>query len=37
MGKSCIRFRRADQLALDAISSEIASMTPREFAGLAAK
>jgi hypothetical protein len=37
MGKSCIRFRRADQLALDAISTEIASMTPREFAALAPK
>ena len=37
MGKSCIRFRRADQLALDAIASEIASMTPQEFAALAPK
>lgn len=37
MGKSCIRFRKAEQLALDAIASEIASMTPREFAGLAPK
>lgn len=37
MGKSCIRFRKADQLALDAIVREIASMTPREFAALAAK
>ena len=37
MGKSCIRFRTADQLALDAISLEIASMTPEEFASLAPK
>lgn len=35
MGKSCIRFRKADDLALDAIAREIASMTPREFAALA--
>ena len=37
MGKSCIRFRTADQLALDAILREIGSMTPREFAALAVK
>ena len=37
MGKSCVRFRKADDLALDAISLEIASMTPEEFAALAPK
>ncbi len=31
MGKSCIRFRRADDLALDVICEEIASTTPAEF------
>ena len=31
MGKSCIRFKRADDLALDAIRDEIASATPEEF------
>jgi len=31
MGKSCIRFRRADELALDAIRDEIASVPPDEF------
>ena len=31
MGKSCIRFRRADELPLDAIRQEIASTSPREF------
>ena len=31
MGKSCIRFKRADDLALDVISDEIASTTPAEF------
>jgi len=31
MGKSCIRFKRADDLALDAIRDEIASTTPEEF------
>jgi uncharacterized protein YdhG (YjbR/CyaY superfamily) len=31
MGKSCIRFRKADDLALDAIRDEIASTTPEEF------
>lgn len=36
MGKSCIRFRTADDLALEAIKSEIASMAPKEFAELAA-
>lgn len=34
MGKSCIRFRKADDLALDAIVFEIGSMTPAEFAGV---
>ena len=31
MGKSCIRFRNADELALDAIRTEIASTEPDEF------
>jgi uncharacterized protein YdhG (YjbR/CyaY superfamily) len=31
MGKSCIRFKRADELALDVIAAEIASFTPDEF------
>ncbi|HEU0311014.1 MAG TPA: DUF1801 domain-containing protein [Sphingomicrobium sp.] len=31
MGKSCIRFKRADDLALDAIRDEIASTSPDEF------
>lgn len=31
MGKSCIRFRKADDLALDAIAEEIASATPARF------
>ena len=31
MGKSCIRFRRADELALDSIREEIASTGPDEF------
>lgn len=31
MGKSCIRFKRADDLALDAIRDEIASTTPDEY------
>lgn len=35
MGKSCIRFRKADELALDAIAREIASMSPAGFAALA--
>lgn len=34
MGKSCVRFKRADDLALDAIRDEIASATPEEFAGV---
>ena len=32
MGKSCIRFRKADDLALDAIAREIGSITPQQFA-----
>ena len=32
MGKSCIRFKRADDLPLDAIAREIGSTTPEEFA-----
>ena len=31
MGKSCIRFKKADDLPLDAIVREIASTTPEEF------
>ena len=31
MGKSCIRFKRAEQLPLDAIRQEISSATPDEF------
>ena len=31
MGKSCIRFKKADSLALDIIAAEIASATPDEF------
>jgi hypothetical protein len=31
MGKSCIRFKRADELALDVIRDEVASTTPEEF------
>ena len=31
MGKSCIRFKRASDLALDLIRDEIASTTPEEF------
>ena len=36
MGKSCIRFKRADDLPLDAIASEIGSTTPQQFAGVSA-
>ena len=32
MGKSCIRFQRADDLSLDAIAREIGSTPPDEFA-----
>lgn len=31
MGKSCIRFKRIDQLAEDVLAAEIASVTPAEF------
>ena len=31
MGKSCIRFKKADELALDAIREEIASVSPQQF------
>ena len=31
MGKSCIRFKKADDLPLDAIAREIASTTPEQF------
>lgn len=32
MGKSCLRFRQADDLVEDAIRSELASTSPQEFA-----
>ena len=31
MGKSCIRFKKADELPLDVIRDEISSTTPDEF------
>ena len=31
MGKSCIRFKRADDLALGLIGAEIASTTPEQY------
>ena len=31
MGKSCIRFRTADALDLDAITESISALSPREF------
>ena len=31
MGKSCIRFRRSDDLPLGAIAEEVASVSPAEF------
>jgi hypothetical protein len=31
MGKSCIRFKRADDLALDVVREAIASTTPQQF------
>ena len=31
MGKSCVRFKAADDLALDAIGDAIAAMTPDEY------
>ena len=31
MGKSCIRFKKADDLALDVVRDEIASTTPDQF------
>ncbi|MBB3764479.1 DUF1801 domain-containing protein [Sphingomicrobium lutaoense] len=37
MGKSCIRFKGADDLAWDAIAKEIASLTPGEFVAAAEK
>ena len=32
MGKSCIRFKSAEALDLDAIAESIAAQTPQEFA-----
>lgn len=34
LGKSCIRFKRADQLPLDVIRGEIASTSPEEFVAI---
>ena len=34
MGKSCIRFKMADDLALDIIAAEIASTSPDDFIGI---
>lgn len=34
MGKSCIRFKRADQLPLSLIREEVASTTPGEFVAI---
>ena len=34
MGKSCIRFKRAADLALDVVRQEIAATTPAEFIAL---
>jgi len=31
MGKSCLRFKRVDDLALDVVATSIASTTPEEF------
>ena len=36
MGKSCIRFKRADQLPLDLIRDEVASTTPEQFVAVTA-
>ncbi|HEY0628520.1 MAG TPA: DUF1801 domain-containing protein [Sphingomicrobium sp.] len=36
MGKSCIRFKRADQLPLELIREEVASTTPEQFAAITA-
>ncbi len=35
MGKGCIRFRKADELALEAIADEIGSMAPAEYSAVA--
>lgn len=37
MGKSCLRFKRIDQLVEDAIAAEIASLTPQELIALTEK
>jgi uncharacterized protein YdhG (YjbR/CyaY superfamily) len=37
MGKSCIRFRKADELPLSAIRDEIASTTPDQFVAITQK
>lgn len=34
MGKSCIRFKRVEDLPLDAICNEIAAVTPKQFIAL---
>ena len=36
MGKSCVRFRKADDLPLDALAAEIASASPAEYVALSA-
>ena len=36
MGKSCIRFKRADQLPLELIRDEVAATTPDQFAAITA-
>ena len=37
MGKSCIRFQRADDLPLDAIGEAIAAVPPEEFVAIVAQ
>jgi uncharacterized protein YdhG (YjbR/CyaY superfamily) len=37
MGKSCIRFRKADDLDLEAIAAEIRSIPPPEFVALSSR
>ncbi len=37
MGKSCIRFKRVDQLAEDVLAAEIASVSPAQFIAIREK
>jgi hypothetical protein len=37
MGKSCIRFKRIDQLVENALAAEIASATPEQFIAITEK